>query len=186
MGGALKQDQHAALDLLVGERRKFLNFVRASVRDTEAAEEILQRASVKVIARGDSLRDPARAEAWIFRVLRNEMSDYYRRLAAQSKREEALPEEISPETSSPNTGAPSRTCPCVNDEIGKLRANYADAIRAVEMNGEAVIGYASRKGLSANNAMVLLHRARKALRQRLQSRCAHCAGAGCFDCTCEA
>ena len=180
-----KIDQSPALDLLTKHRRKFLNFVRASVHDLDQAEEIVQRASVKVIAKGDILRDPARAEAWIYRLLRNEVADHYRRFAIQSKREETLAEEILSNTLSPAAASPARTCPCATDVVAKMRPNYSDALRAVEMNDEAVVAYASRKGLSANNAMVLLHRARKSLRERLQSRCANCAGAGCFDCTCQ-
>ena len=71
------------------------------------------------------------------------------------------------------------------EELSRLRENYSDALHAMEMNNEPVAAYAARKGISANNAMVSLHRARKSLRKRLESRCGSCAGAGCFDCKCE-
>ncbi len=177
---------HPALDLLTKHRRKFLNFVRASVHDLDEAEEIVQRVSVKVIARGETLRDPSRAEAWIYRLLRNEIADYYRRAAVQFEKVELLTEEISSGASIASSAPPPRTCPCALDEIAKLRSNYSDALRSLEMSDESVSSYAVRKGISQNNAMVSLHRARKALRKRLQSRCAACAGAGCFDCTCKA
>ena len=173
-----------ALDWLTKHRRKFLNFVRASVHDLDEAEEIVQRASVKVVARGETLRDPAKAESWIYRLLRNEIADYYRHAAAQFKKIEPLTEEIS--SGSSIAAPPPRTCPCALDEIAKLRKNYSDALRSLEMSDESFASYAARKGISENNAMVLLHRARKSLRKRLESRCAACAGAGCFDCTCKA
>ena len=172
-----------ALDLLTKHRRKFLNFVRASVHDLDEAEEIVQRASVKVIARGGTLRDPCKAEAWIYRLLRNEIADYFRHVAVQLKRVEPLTEEISSRPSV--TAAPPRSCPCALDEITKLKNNYSDALQSLEMRDESVASYAARKGISENNAMVSLHRARKSLRKRLESRCAACAGAGCFDCTCK-
>ncbi len=177
---------HRALDLLTKHRRKFLNFVRASVHDLDEAEEIVQRASVKVIARGETLRDPAKAEAWIYRLLRNEIADYYRHAAAQFKKVESLTEEISSGSSVAASAPPPRTCPCALDEMARLKNNYSDALQSLEMGDESVASYAARKGISENNAMVSLHRARKALRKRLESRCAACAGAGCFDCTCKA
>ncbi len=176
-------NQNPALDLVVKERRKLLNFVRASVHELSDAEEIVQKASVKAACRAKTLRDPAKAEAWIYRVLRNEIADHFRRAAVQSKRAQELPQEVT--SNFPPDRMPPRTCPCAMDELAKLRDNYSEALRAIEMGEEPVASYAARRGISANNAMVSLHRARKSLRQRLEQRCAKCAGAGCFDCTCE-
>jgi len=172
------------LDLVVNNRRKFLNFVRASVHDLADAEEIVQKVSVKVIARAGTLRDPSRAEAWIYRLLRNEIADHFRQAAVRSRRMEELPDEIAPKPSTASLLQP-RACPCAMEEVAKLRPNYSDALQAMEMNDEAVAAYAARKGISANNAMVALHRARKSMRKHLESRCGNCAGSGCFDCICE-
>jgi RNA polymerase sigma-70 factor (ECF subfamily) len=40
-------------------------------------------------------------------------------------------------------------------------------------------------GLNANNAMVRLHRARNALRERLASHCGTTTARSCSDCGCE-
>ncbi|HTS04411.1 MAG TPA: RNA polymerase sigma factor [Candidatus Eisenbacteria bacterium] len=180
-----RRPENPALDLLLKHRRKFLNFVRASVHDFDA-EEIIQRASVKILWKAEILRDNARAEAWIYRILRNEVADYFRRLATQSKRIQELSDQALSSISNVNVAADSNPCPCAAQELAALRENYADALRALEMNQESVAAYADRKGVSANNVMVLLHRARKSLRTRLQSRCGSCAGPGCFTCTCSA
>lgn len=176
---------NSALDLLTKHRRKFLNFVRTSVHDLDDSEEIIQRASVKVIARSQTLRDSSKAAAWIYRLLRNEIADHFRRMAIHLKKMEPLPQEISSGASLPASAQPRRTCPCMLDEITKLKNNYSDALQSLEMRDESVTSYTARKGISENNAMVSLHRARKSLRKRLESRCAACAGAGCFDCTCK-
>ena len=171
-------------DAFLKDRRKFLNFVRASVHDPVEAEEILQRVSVKVVARGATLRDPARVEAWIYRLLRNEITDHFRRLAVHLRRTAELSNEIPMGTSAHGWADRPRLCPCAGEELANLRPNYAEALRGMEMQGEAIATYAARKQLSVNNATVLLHRARKSLRVRLQARCGTCAGSGCFDCGC--
>ena len=168
-------------DAFLIDRRKFLNFVQTSVHDPVEAEEILQRVSLKVVARAATLRDPARAKAWIYRLLRNEITDHFRRLAVHTRRTAELSNEIPMGASAHGWADRPRLCPCAGEELANLRPNYAEALRGMEMQGEAIATYAARKQLSVNNATVLLHRARKALRARLQTRCGTCAGPGCFD-----
>ena len=176
-------DGGAAVALLATERRKFLNFVRTRVRDSDAAEEILQKASLKVIARVDTLRDTARAEAWIYRILRNEIQDHYRRSAVLDRRAADLdPESVAKLPAQAN----SRPCPCALEEMSALRPGYSEALRTIEMENEPIAAHAARTGISLSNATVRLHRARTALRTRLEKRCGNCAGAGCFDCNCAA
>ena len=154
--------------VLLNDRRRFLNFVRASVQDPADAEDILQKASLKIVSRAATLRDATRAEAWIYRIIRNEIADHFRRLAVSSKRTAALPEEISAEQSTRARVDPPRLCPCATEELANLRPNYAEALRAMEMGDQTITTYT----------------ARKALRGRLQARCGTCAGSGCFDCGC--
>ena len=65
-----------------------------------------------------------------------------------------------------------------------LRPEYADVLRRVDLAGERPAEVARALGLTANNAMVRLHRARKALRADLQRSCRTCADHGCLDCSC--
>ncbi len=173
-----------ALGLFLKDRAKFLNFVRASVHELSDAEEILQRASLKILSRSATLRDPSRAEAWIYRLLRNEISDHFRRVAVRSRRTSDLTPDLLADSLSANDTHRPNLCPCAIDELPNLHPNYADALISVEMNGETIAAHAARKGISVNSATVRLHRARKALRVRLEARCGPCAGAGCFDCGC--
>ena len=181
---SLPEAQNGTVLLLLKNRRKFLNFVRSSLHELDDAEEILQQAALKVIERASTLRDPSRAEAWIYRLLRNEITDYFRTRAAQSKRSPNLSGDVAA-TGFVQREVP-RLCPCAHKELAMLRANYSEALRAMEMEGEKIASYARRKSMSLNSATVLLHRARKSLRSRLQRRCGTCAGAGCFDCRCPA
>jgi len=142
--------------VLLKDRRKFLNFVRASIQDPVEAEKILQRASLKIVSRAITLRDRTRAEAWIYRLLRNEITDHFRRLAVQSRRTGALPGELPAQAPAPEWVDPPRLCPCAREELANLLSNYTDALRAMEMEGEAITSYAPRKQVSVNSATVLL------------------------------
>jgi DNA-directed RNA polymerase specialized sigma24 family protein len=65
-----------------------------------------------------------------------------------------------------------------------LKPEYAEALAAVDVDGQPVKAYAERAGLSATNAGVRLFRARAALRRRLAESCGTCADHGCLDCSC--
>lgn len=173
-----------ALQLFLERRHAFLNFIRSSVHDLNEAEEILQRASLKIISGADGLRDAERAEAWIYRILRNEVADHFRRRAVQSRRITEVSPEFLSESLPSNTSYESEVCPCAIQELPNLHPNYFDALQSVDMNGETIVAHAQRKGITVNSATVRLHRARKSLRSRLRLRCGTCAGAGCFDCRC--
>ncbi len=174
-----------ALGLFLKDRLKFLNFVRASIPNLSEAEEVLQRASLKIVLHSDTVKDTSRAEAWIYRLLRNEIADYFRRAAVRSRRtSELTPDLLADSLSATDTHRPN-LCPCAIDELPNLHPNYADALRGIEMNGETIAAYADGRGISLNSATVRVHRARKALRVRLEARCGPCAGSGCFDCGCD-
>ena len=55
----------------------------------------------------------------------------------------------------------------------------------VEMEGAPVSEVAKSENITANNAMVRLHRARKALQGRLVETCGACTEHGCLDCHCK-
>src|SRR5688572_24291795 len=66
----------AVVATLVANHREFLAFVQRRVGDRAQAEEILQEAFVRSIAKADTIRDSA--VAWFYRVLRNAIIDHQR------------------------------------------------------------------------------------------------------------
>ena len=75
-------------------------------------------------------------------------------------------------------------CQCVGALAATLKAEYAEALRTVEVEGIAVKDYAERAGISTSNAGVRVFRAREALRKQVARSCGTCADHGCLDCTC--
>src|SRR5262245_7903349 len=83
----------AVLRVLVENHARFLAFLERRVGGRDAAEEILQDAFVRGLARGGSLRDDESALAWFYRVLRNAIVDHHRHADAERRGREALGRE---------------------------------------------------------------------------------------------
>jgi RNA polymerase sigma factor (sigma-70 family) len=167
--------------VLVENHRRFLGFLEKRVGRRELAEEILQEAFVRGLARADSVRDSESAVAWFYRVLRNALSDHFRRQGASARALEAAQHELS---QAPDEEIMREVCTCVTALVDTLKPEYAEAVRQVDLGGASVRDYAAAVGISANNAGVRLHRARGALHKQLTRSCGSCAQHGCLECTC--
>ena len=65
----------------------------------------------------------------------------------------------------------SAVCACMKDLIGTLKQEYADILGKAELDLIPIDTIAQEAGITPNNAMVRLHRARKALHARLVESC---------------
>jgi RNA polymerase sigma-70 factor (ECF subfamily) len=165
---------------LVANHREFLAFVQRRVGSRDLAEEIIQDALVRNLDKLDTVRDTA--VGWFYRVLRNAITDHWRREAAAGRRLEAIAAEAS---EVPDEELKGVVCKCVGELAGTLKPEYASALRRIELDGVSVKDYADEAGISSNNAGVRVHRAREALRKQVARACGTCADHGCLDCTCK-
>src|ERR1044071_3112850 len=74
-----------ALAGLVENRARFLAFLERRVGARDAAEEILQQAYLRGMARGGGLRAGESAVAWFYRLLRNVLVDHWRHREAERR-----------------------------------------------------------------------------------------------------
>jgi RNA polymerase sigma-70 factor (ECF subfamily) len=168
------------ISVLVANHREFLAFVQRRVGSRDVAEEILQDAFVRSVDKLDSIRDSA--IGWFYRVLRNAITDYYRRNAAHSRKVEGL--ALEPVNEADDDELHKVVCKCVAELAATLKPEYAEALKRVEVDGVSVKDYADQAGISSNNAGVRIFRAREALRKQVTRACGTCADHGCLDCTC--
>ncbi len=169
------------LDTLLAHRARFLGFVRARVSDREAAEDVLQVAYTKAFERPSDV--PAGHEVpWFYRVLRNAVIDRHRRFNVERRQREQW--ELDP-TRVPDTAPKGRLCRCTMKALASLKPQHAAIIKEVDLLGRSVVDVARTEGLSATNAYVRLHRARRTLGQRLRDICRSCADNACVDCHCK-
>ena len=173
---------HAAVDVLVAHHRAFLRFLERRVGGRAAAEDLLQEAFVKTLGRLDTV--PAEALVpWFYTVLRHAAIDRARRLGREGRALTALARELDSNTAPP-PDVQAAICACIGALADTLKPEYAEAIRAVDLDDEPVKAFGARRGLSPSAAGVRLFRARQALRQRVAAACGTCADHGCLDCSC--
>jgi RNA polymerase sigma factor (sigma-70 family) len=168
--------------ILVANHRAFLGFLERRLGDRAIAEDILQEAFVRSIAKADTIRDEASVVPWFYRLLRNAVTDYRRRQASAGRALEAFAVEL--ENEGEDTEVHRAVCQCVKALADTLKPEYAAALKRIEVEGVGVKDYAQEAGITSNNAGVRIFRAREALRKQVQKSCGTCATHGCVDCTC--
>jgi RNA polymerase sigma-70 factor (ECF subfamily) len=172
---------NVALQALVDNHRRFLDFLERRTGNRADAEDVLQGAFVRALEKGEELRDGESAVAWLFRLLRNALVD---RARAGMARDRALEGRAEGDREREDDELEGEVCRCVAGLLPTLKSEYAELLRRVDLDGEAVHGAAQALGITPNNAGVRLHRARKALLREVQRSCRTCATHGCLDCSC--
>jgi DNA-directed RNA polymerase specialized sigma24 family protein len=76
-------------------------------------------------------------------------------------------------------------CECFRELIPTLKPEYAALIERLELAEGDPAEVAGELNISRNNLKVRRHRARQALRERLEQTCRLCAEHACLDCTCK-
>jgi RNA polymerase sigma factor (sigma-70 family) len=175
----------APVETLLENHRAFLRYLERRVGDRGLAEDILQDAFAKVVARPEQAPADEAIVPWFYRTLRNAAIDQFRRRGAADRAYEAFARELETQET-PSTDLEAEICACVSRLAATLKPEYAEALHAIEVGGTPVKTFAEQKGLSSNNAAVRVFRAREALRKRVIDSCGICAEHGCVNCTCRA
>lgn len=168
---------------LADGHRAFLGFLVKRVGRREVAEDLLQEAFARGLAKLPALEGAESAVAWFYRVLRNAVIDHHRRGGASERALSALAREMEQQVE-PDLDTRNAVCRCVARLSDTLKPEYAQALRRVEVDGVPVQDFAAEAGITANNAGVRVFRAREALRKQVVRTCGTCAEHGCLDCTC--
>lgn len=172
--------------LLVENHRRFLGFLKSKVGSDAVAEEILQAAFVKGVESSKSIRDEESAVAWFYRVLRNAVIDHYRHQGAEDRALAQFAAEMPEDASGADDEIIGSVCGCIRELLSTMRSEDGDLIRRVDLDDAAIVAVAAERGITAGSARVRLHRARQALRRRVEQSCGTCATHGCLNCTCGA
>ena len=172
------------ISALLDNHRAFLRYLERRTGNRALAEDILQDAFVKAIAKPDQLPVHDGSVQWFYRVLRNAAIDRFRRARATDRQAEAFQRELETHFE-PAAETRAQICACVSRLAQTLKPAYSEALQAIEVRDQSVKAYAAEAGISASNAGVRIFRAREALRQRVKESCGTCATHGCLDCSCQ-
>jgi RNA polymerase sigma factor (sigma-70 family) len=174
-------DPQALVPLLVDERERLVRLALRRMPTEADAEDVVQRALMRATERAGSLEDPARLRPWLARILLRGIADFYR-----SRRPEGSSDTEGIEDPADAPGVSGNTCACSVRLLADLPPSYADVLRRVDMDGQAPEAAAAALAISVTNLHVRLHRARRALRERVKEHCGVSTCGPCLDCTCHA
>lgn len=172
-----------AIAQLVEGHRAFLAFLERRVESRAAAEDILQSAFARGLEHGAGVQDE-KVVAWFYRVLRNAVIDHYRHRSASASAMEVWGRDFT-ESQEPEAELRQEICECVSGLLTTLKPEYRDALRIVDLEDGKLSELAQQSSITAENAAVRVHRARKALRRQVELACGSCAEHGCLDCHCS-
>jgi RNA polymerase sigma-70 factor (ECF subfamily) len=180
----VKKQSPDVVATLIDNHRKFLAFLNGRIANPADADEILQSAFVKGIEKSDSIRTGESVVAWFYRLLNNAVIDYYRHRDAERRAMEQLV-GMNTDTAIHQPDLESAVCQCVYALLPTLKDDYSRLLTRVDLEDASIAEVASETGMTANNARVKLHRARKAMYKQLKLSCGSCAEHGCLDCDCR-
>lgn len=171
---------------MVEIQQDFLRFLTSRLGNADEAAEVLQDFYVKVLSRIGDLRETDKVRGWMQRVLQTTLVDYYR---AQGKKRDAEREHQYLEsvklTDNDKADLDFIVCMCLYKLLPTLKPEYADVLWRVDLIGESRESTADALGISDGNLRARLHRARQALRQRLEESCRTCPTHGYLNCDCS-
>lgn len=183
---AAKPDDVAVQRALVEAREEILAFLQRRLRNSDEAEEILQRFCLRALEHASQLRDVRTVRGWLGRVLATTLVDHQRSAIRKRRRESELDDaDLLNVPADPDLELDATVCNCLYRLLPTLRPEYSEIVWRADILGEPRDRLAASLGTSLNNVTVRLHRGRQALRKRLQEMCRTCPIHGFLDCRCE-
>ncbi|MBJ7318418.1 MAG: sigma-70 family RNA polymerase sigma factor [Brevundimonas sp.] len=151
-----------------------MRFLRRRLRSQEDAEDVLQEFALKATQGARHLTNPGKIDAWLGIALRNALFDRYRRNASRTRLNEAMLSEFPVPAADDAPEGLDRALQCLAGALDDLGPETAQLLRRAELQETPLKVIAVEMQLTTNNIGVRVHRARAALRERMQARCGAC------------
>lgn len=157
-------------------RRSIYRFVSSRIKNRATAEDLTQDILISAARAQQSLRQADKLEAWVFRIARNRLNDYFRGRHGDSERFDENIHTVSA------AGEPDM----VTEEEAHLRRDlrhyirkvvenlpplYREALLATEFEGLSQVAYAKRAGISIPAAKSRVQRGRLQVRGAIEQCC---------------
>jgi RNA polymerase sigma factor (sigma-70 family) len=176
---AAEQDRRIS-ETIARERGRLWNFVRRRIGDEGEAEDVLQEVFYEFIEAYRLMKPIEQAGAWLFRVARNRIIDWFRRkkptslsepVRNEGEEDSRLLEDLLPSNDAGPEAAYARTV--LLDEleaaIDELPEEQREVFIAHELEGRSFKELSAETGVSVNTLLSRKHYAVLHLRRRLQS-----------------
>ncbi len=144
---------------------KLKMFIRARVSSSCDADDILHTVFLKVKHHSSTVRDPKKAQSWLYQVTRNAIIDHYRAM----KKMVELPEDLREEK--PQKNAWELISRCVRPFVEDLPPIYREALLLSEIEGLDQKEVAKRLKIPLATAKARIQRGRLKLKKKFDDCC---------------
>ncbi len=145
------------------------SFIKRRVKNDQDVDDILQNVFYKIHNSISSLRDSEKIHAWVYRIARNAVSDFYKKQKSEEDIVE-LSKDIISETDVELT-ANGEIAQCLKAMIHYLPEKHKQAIVLTEFQNLTQKELGERMGLSVSGAKSRVQRARVKLKKMLLGCC---------------
>jgi RNA polymerase sigma factor (sigma-70 family) len=167
-------------DAINRDQARLRTFIRRRVPDQDEAEDILQDVFYELVEAYRLMKPLEQVTAWLFRVARNRIIDFFRKRNRQARRsapatlaedvESLLAEDLLPSRDGPEAAyARSVLLEELDDALDELPENQREVFIAHELMGYSFKELAAQWGVSVNTLLSRKHYAVLHLRQRLRA-----------------
>lgn len=143
-------------------------FILSSVRNEPDTEDILQEVFLRIHKGVHTLKDEGKIRSWIYQLVRNTITDYYR--ARGGGQPPAEPVGLSADPSDTNEVV-QKVAACLGPMIDGLAEPYRQALLRTEFAGRTQREAAEEFGISLSGMKSRVQRAREQLRDLLLTTC---------------
>jgi DNA-directed RNA polymerase specialized sigma24 family protein len=167
---AIEPLRSASLKILIVERARFIRFLRSRMADEGDAETFLRETFCSALNEHGRLRRGETVIVWLDRVMRAAVAKHYGDRPAEKIADQLWRESrIGIGAGVPWAGGLRA---CVRGLLPTILPRYAELLLRLDLQGESKSAVACELKISVGTADVVLHRARRLLRRRLQALCA--------------
>jgi RNA polymerase sigma factor (sigma-70 family) len=175
----------AVRSALAESYERLRNYLQRRFGVRAEAEEILQAFVLRALERSADIRDMDSVRGWLSRVLATTIADFHRQSSKNKVRELPFAPELSDRLAiDQDAELDYATCECLHAYLPLLKTEHAEVIRRIDLAGEPRELVAAEIGVTVNNLTVRLHRARQALKERLEEMCIVCSEDSFLNCRC--
>ena len=160
----------------------FHGFARKRTGNDQLAADAVQESLLRAVKADESLKHGENLRAWLYRILRNVLTDLHRREVSRERAMSRFAHEFERDLP---VDLEDTACRCFKALLPVLKPEYGEVLQRVDLEGQEPGDVAGSLGISRGNLNVRLHRGRRQLRERLELTCRMCATHGCLDCTCN-
>jgi len=156
------------------------SYLLNKVRQTDDADDLLQDIFIKINNNLDGLKDEKKLAPWIYRIVRNSLADYYRRVNLDTSE---LNEETTASETADNGDDIYSACVsgCLKVFIERLPEKYREPLVSSDIDGRKQKDIAKELNLSYSGLKSRVQRGREMIKDMFVD-CACMSGGNCDIC----